>query len=39
MFPNLAIYSEPLCETYASFGGEGSHMVNMVTTLENVWFW
>ena len=27
IFPYLAIYSEPLGMTYASFGGGGSHMV------------
>ena len=26
IFPYLAIYSEPLCATYASFGGGGSQM-------------
>ena len=26
IFPYFAIYSEPLCATYASFGGGGSHM-------------
>ena len=26
IFPYLAIYSEPLCATYASFGGVGSHI-------------
>ena len=27
IFPYLTIYSEPLCVTYASFGGGGSHML------------
>ena len=28
IFLYLAIYSEPLCATYASFGGGGSHIIN-----------
>ena len=33
IFPHLAIYSEPLCATYASFGGRGPH----ISTLLNGW--
>ena len=28
IFPYLAIYSEPLCATYVSFGGGGSHITS-----------
>ena len=28
--PYLAIYSEPLCATYASFGGGGSHIITLM---------
>ena len=30
IFPDLAIYSEPLCATYASFGGGGSHITIVI---------
>ena len=31
VFPYFAIYLEPLCVTYATFGGGGSQMVNFYT--------
>ena len=31
ILPLFAIYSEPLCTTYASFGGAGSHIGLMPT--------
>ena len=32
ILPYFAIHSEPLCVTYASFGGSGSHMVKYFLT-------
>ena len=34
IFPCLAICSEPLCATYASFGGGGSHILNNATSSQ-----
>ena len=36
IFPYLAIYSETLCATYASFGGGGSHIFTQLTFTDRV---